>query len=181
LKFTHSMDLLHLAERQLVQPVRFRQVASLVLFDKLQRRTLSRFLGGSSTANHLLQSSHLVTNAKLAWCCSLSRAIRLLSRPENKTMFPSSQCPAKPLIRRCPEQPQKGQSNHFLPNSLKVDPPTGAADRGPAMSHTVNVICALRGRSQYRIGNDIHSFHLHNAFRIHDMLCNGLGRTCMLL
>lgn len=41
-------------------------------------------------------------------------------------------------------------------------PPTGVADRGPAISHTVNVICEFRGKSQYRIGSVIHSFHLHD-------------------
>jgi hypothetical protein len=52
--------------------------------------------------------------------------------------------------------------HHFFPKSRNVDPPIGTAVRGPAISHTVNVICELRGRSQYLIGNVIHSFHLHS-------------------
>ena len=50
--------------------------------------------------------------------------------------------------------------DHFFPKRRKVEPPTGMAVRGPAMSHTVNVIWEFNGRSQYRIGNVIHSFHL---------------------
>lgn len=50
---------------------------------------------------------------------------------------------------------------HFFPNSLKVVPPTGTAERGPPISHTVKVICEFNGRSQYCIGSDIHSFQLY--------------------
>jgi len=51
-------------------------------------------------------------------------------------------------------------THHFFPKSRKVVPPTGAADRGPSMSQTVRVSCALSGRSQYLIGRLIHSFQL---------------------
>jgi hypothetical protein len=44
-----------------------------------------------------------------------------------------------------------------------VDPPTGAALRGPDISQTVNVIWELNGRSQYFIGKLIHSFQLRRT------------------
>lgn len=56
-------------------------------------------------------------------------------------------------------------THHFLPNKQNVDAPTGVAARGPAISHTVNVIWALCGRSQKRIGRVIHSFQLGNDFK----------------
>ena len=57
----------------------------------------------------------------------------------------------------------KSSTHPFFPKSRNVEPPTGDAERGPSISHTVNVICEFSGSSQYRIGRVIHSFHLDKS------------------
>ena len=66
---------------------------------------------------------------------------------------------------------------HFFPKSLKVEPPTGTADLGPAISQMVKVICELSGRSQYRIGKVIHSFQLSANDRHSLRYLKEIGRT----
>lgn len=132
---------------------------------------------------NLLKPPHLVPHLRLARRSRVSSSIRLDVRPQKQPMLSSSQRPvtAGPALSTTSlviPIPQ-GRAHPFFPNRRNVVPPTGAADRGPSMSHIVKVICELSGRSQYRIGSVIHSFHLHpnvranQVYRHDDRLLDG--------
>lgn len=157
------MDGSHFSKCQIVQPIALGEVSSLILLHQLPEA---------------------INISKVARACSQtfsrrpisSRVPSLLGVVESSD--PSASRPAHRNKRCLPLRSVLSQTkcqkhfrfrkdasawHHFFPKSLKVEPPTGTADLGPAISQTVNVICELSGRSQYRIGKVIHSFHLSAA------------------
>jgi hypothetical protein len=54
-------------------------------------------------------------------------------------MFSTTERPDDVRQWMYPQPEAKLVSHHFLPNNLKVEPPTGLAWRGPAISQTVKV------------------------------------------